>query len=134
MRLALVANVKSGRGLDPAWLAALLGGAEVFGLDELARIADVDRIVVSGGDGTIAPVAERAGALGVPLAVIPGGTANDFARANGIPSDPRRPRPRWPSRGTTLRSLELGRLSTGRPFVNVASAGLSRSRDAARSR
>ena len=45
--------------------------------------------MVSGGDGTIAPVAERAGELGVPLAVIPGGTANDFARANGIPPDPR---------------------------------------------
>jgi len=89
VRLALVANVKSGRGLDPAWLVSLLGDAEVFGLDELRRIADVDRIVVSGGDGTIAPVAERAGELGVPLAVIPGGTANDFARANGIPPDPR---------------------------------------------
>src|SRR3954470_2492211 len=89
VRLALVANGRSGRGLDPAWLASLLGGAEVFELDELSRISGVDRVVVSGGDGTIAPLAERAGALGVPLAVIAGGTANDFARANGIPSDPR---------------------------------------------
>jgi diacylglycerol kinase (ATP) len=124
VRLALVANVKSGRGLEPAWLAGLLGGAQVFGLDELSRIADVDRVVVSGGDGTIAPVAERAGALGVPLAVIPGGTANDFARANGIPSDVTAAA-RLAVGGTTLRALELGRLSTGRPFVNVASAGLS---------
>src|SRR4051812_6416339 len=124
VRLALVANVRSGRGLDPAWLARQLGGAEIFGLDELARIAGVDRVVVSGGDGTIAPVAERAGELGVPLAVIPGGTANDFARANGIPSDPREAAALAAS-GTALRSLELGRLSTGRPFVNVASAGLS---------
>jgi len=120
----LVANVKSGRGLDPAWLVSLLGDAEVFGLDELRRIADVDRIVVSGGDGTIAPVAERAGELGVPLAVIPGGTANDFARANGIPPDPRAAAELATS-GSALRALELGRLSTGRPFVNVASAGLS---------
>ena len=124
MRLALVANVKSGRGLDPAWLVSLLGDAEIFGLDELGRIADVDRIVVSGGDGTIAPVAERAGELGVPLAVIPGGTANDFARANGIPPDPRAAAELAAS-GSALRALELGRLSTGRPFVNVASAGLS---------
>jgi len=124
VRLALVANVKSGRGLDPAWLVSLLGDAEVFGLDELGRIADVDRIVVSGGDGTIAPVAERAGELGVPLAVIPGGTANDFARANGIPPDPRAAAELATS-GSALRALELGRLSTGRPFVNVASAGLS---------
>jgi diacylglycerol kinase (ATP) len=124
VRLALVANDKSGRGLDPAWLASLLGGAEVFGLDELDRISGVDRLVVSGGDGTIAPVAERAGNLGVPLAVIAGGTANDFARANGIPSDPREAAA-LAATGTALRSLEMGRLSTGRPFVNVAAAGLS---------
>ena len=119
-----MANVKSRRGLEPAWLQSLLGGAEVFGLDELERIAGVDRVVVSGGDGTVAPVAERAGVLGVPLAVIPGGTANDFARANGIPLDPREAAALAVD-GQARRSLELGRLSTGRPFVNVASAGLS---------
>ncbi len=118
-----MANEKSGRGLDPARLASLLGGAEVLGLDELDRI-DADRVVVCGGDGTIAPVADRAGAMGVPLAVIPGGTANDFARANGIPSD-LEAAVRLAASGTRTRALELGRLSTGRPFVNVASAGLS---------
>jgi diacylglycerol kinase family enzyme len=96
----------------------------VFGLDELERISGVDRVAVSGGDGTIAPVAARAGALGVPLAVIPGGTANDFARAQGIPGDVRAAAALAAS-GTATRALELGRLSTGRPFVNVASAGLS---------
>src|SRR4051812_20154001 len=124
VRLALVANVRSGRGLDPAWLARQLGGAEIFGLDELARIAGVDRVVVCGGDGSIAPVAARAGELGVPLAVIPGGTANDFARANGLPSD-LDAGVRLAATGTVTRALELGRLSTGRPFVNVASVGLS---------
>ncbi|MDA0165529.1 diacylglycerol kinase family protein [Solirubrobacter ginsenosidimutans] len=119
-----MANRRSGRGLDPAWLASMLGGAEIFGLGELDRIASVDRIAVCGGDGTIAPVAERASSLGVPLAVIPGGTANDFARAHGIPLDPREAVALAAS-GETLRSLELARLSTGRPFVNVASAGLS---------
>jgi diacylglycerol kinase family enzyme len=102
----------------------MLGGAELFGLDELVRIAGVDRIAVCGGDGTVAPVAEVAASLGVPLAVIPGGTANDFARAHGIPLDPRAAAGLAAS-GETLRSLELARLSTGRPFVNVASAGLS---------
>jgi diacylglycerol kinase family enzyme len=123
VRLALVANEKSGRHLEPSRLASLLGGADVFALDELDRI-DADRLVVSGGDGTIAPVAERAGALGVPLAVIPGGTANDFARANGIPGE-LDAAARLAASGTRTRALELGRLSTGRPFVNVASAGLS---------
>ena len=44
---------------------------------------------MAGGDGTIGGVAELAGGLDVPLAVIPAGTANDFARANGIPLDRR---------------------------------------------
>jgi diacylglycerol kinase (ATP) len=119
-----VANRRSGRGLDPAWLASMLGGAEIVGLDELDRVGDADRIVVCGGDGSIAPVAEVASSLRVPLAVIPGGTANDFARAHGIPLDPRAAATLALS-GGRLQSLELGRLSTGRPFVNVASAGLS---------
>jgi diacylglycerol kinase (ATP) len=119
-----VANRRSGRALDPVWLASMLGGAEIFGLDELDRVTGADRIVVSGGDGTIAPVAELAASLGVPLAVIPGGTANDFARAHSIPLDPRAAASLAVS-GTRLQSLELARLSTGRPFVNVASAGLS---------
>jgi diacylglycerol kinase family enzyme len=128
MRIALVANRASGGGLDPAPLAEALGGAEVFGCDEedLARVRvfEPDRIAVAGGDGTIGPVAELAGELGVPLAVIPTGTANDFARAHGLPSDPLEAA-RLGASGESLLALELGRLADGRPFVNVASAGLS---------
>jgi diacylglycerol kinase family enzyme len=102
----------------------MLDGAEIFGLDELDRVGDADRIVVCGGDGSIAPVAEVASSLGVSLALIPGGTANDFARAHGIPLDPRAATSLALS-GTRVQPLELARLSTGRPFVNVASAGLS---------
>jgi diacylglycerol kinase (ATP) len=65
-----------------------------------------------------------AGRIGVPLAVLPTGTANDFARANGLPGDPRAAAA-LAARGTETRPLELGRLSDGRPFVNVASAGLA---------
>src|SRR4051794_41820601 len=86
VRLALVANVKSGRGLEPEWLAGRLGGAEVFGLDDLSRIADVDRVVVSGGDGTIAWVAERAGALGGPLAGGPRGAGQHLAPPHRHPA------------------------------------------------
>ena len=48
-----------------------------------------ERVAVAGGDGTIGPAAELAGRLGVPLAVIPTGTANDFARASELPRRPR---------------------------------------------
>jgi diacylglycerol kinase family enzyme len=128
MRIALVANRASGGGLDPTPLAAALDGAEIFGCDasDLERVREwgPERIAVAGGDGTLGPVAELAGALGVPLAVIPTGTANDFARAHGLPDDLKEAA-RLAGSGTSLRALELGRLADGRPFLNVASAGLS---------
>jgi diacylglycerol kinase (ATP) len=132
VRITLVANVASGGGLDPLPLARALQarGAQVAvhacdeaGLREAAASAP-DRLAVAGGDGTIGAVAELAGRLGVPLAVIPGGTANDFARFHGLPGDPEAACAVAAGSDRT-RSLELGRLADGRPFVNVASAGLA---------
>jgi diacylglycerol kinase (ATP) len=101
---------------------------DVFGCEreelERAAASKPDRIAVAGGDGTIGAAAEIACRLGVPLAVIPTGTANDFARAYGVPADRRRAA-ELAATGTRTRPLELGRLSDGRPFVNVASAGLA---------
>jgi diacylglycerol kinase (ATP) len=128
MRIAVAANPASGGGLDPAPLLAAMRGADVelFGCGELERIAAwaPERIAVAGGDGTIGPLAELAGRLDVPLAVIPAGTANDFARVHGVPADPLAAA-RLALNGTDTRALELGRLADGRPFVNVASAGLA---------
>jgi diacylglycerol kinase (ATP) len=132
VRIALAANRASGGRLDPEPLLAAMRsrGAEVaaFGCrdDELEQAAawEPDRLAVAGGDGTIGPVAEMAGRLGVPLAVLPTGTANDFARAYGLPVDPREAAELAADAAHT-RPLELGRLADGRPFVNVASAGLA---------
>jgi diacylglycerol kinase family enzyme len=93
VRIALAANQASGGGLEPEPLLEALRrhGAEVelFGCqgDELARLVESrpDRVVVAGGDGTIGPAAAAAGELDVPLALLPTGTANDFARANELP-------------------------------------------------
>ncbi len=132
MRIALAANHASGGGLDPEPLADAMrsGGAEVavFGCDDegLERAAawEPDRLAVAGGDGTIGSVAELAGRLDVPLAALPTGTANDFARAYGLPADPLEAAA-LAAEGQVTRPLELGRLADGRPFVNVASAGLA---------
>jgi diacylglycerol kinase (ATP) len=132
MRIALAANRASGGGLDPEPLAAAMreagatveiGGCEPDALERLGA-ARPDRLAVAGGDGTIGPVAELAGRVGVPLAVIPTGTANDFARAHGLPGEPLAAA-RLAATATATQQLELGRLADGRPFVNVASAGLA---------
>ena len=85
-----MANRASGGRTDPAPFAAALE-AEIFGLDALDEVRDYapERIAVAGGDGSIGTVAALAGELDVPLAVIPTGTANDFARANAHPARPR---------------------------------------------
>ncbi len=45
------------------------------------------RIVVSGGDGTIATAARSLVGTGVELGIVPGGTLNHFAHDLGIPAD-----------------------------------------------
>jgi diacylglycerol kinase (ATP) len=132
MRIALAANRASGGGLDPEPLAAAMraAGAEVAvgGCDpeSLERLLSggPDRLAVAGGDGTIGTAAEAAGRAEVPLAVIATGTANDFARAHGLPDDPLAAA-RLAATARATRALELGRLADGRPFVNAASAGLA---------
>ena len=127
--VALVANERSGAS-DAALCAERLRsvGAEVtlFDMDELedAVGSGADRVVVAGGDGSIAPVAAAAGRAGIPLAIVPVGTANDFARRMGLPEG-LSTACRLAVHGRQLRSLELGWMNDERPFVNVASAGLA---------
>jgi diacylglycerol kinase (ATP) len=126
--LALVANPKSGWGAarTAEWMLRERG-AEVrsFGLDERddAVALGPDRMVVAGGDGSVGFAAEAAARAGVPLAVVPVGTANDFARAVGIPLD-LAGACRVAAEGRETRMLELGWMRD-RPFVNIASAGLA---------
>ena len=50
-----------------------------------AIAAGADLIIASGGDGTVSAVAGAVISTGVPLGIIPRGTANAFAAALGIP-------------------------------------------------
>jgi diacylglycerol kinase family enzyme len=126
--VALVANERSGSS-DPELCAARLAafGASVsrFGIEQLERAvaSKPDRLVIAGGDGSIAAAAAAAGSAGIPLAVVPSGTANDFARRLGLPSD-LSAACELAVRGNRMRALELGWINQERPFVNVASAGL----------
>jgi diacylglycerol kinase family enzyme len=127
--IVLLVNEASGSGTDGDAIEAALRaeGAEVrrLPIDRAGDAASLgpERLVVASGDGGIAPAADVAGAIGVPLAVVPSGTANDFARRMGLPSDPSEAC-RLAVRGTRLPRLDLARLGE-RPFVNAASAGLA---------
>ncbi len=125
-RIALIANPKSGSG-EARRVAALLAeaGAEVDALALEAPWdigAGIERIAVAGGDGSIGEAAALAEAAGVPLAVIPTGTANDFATHFELPAE-LAAACRLAAGGTETRSVELPRVC-GRPVVNVAGAGL----------
>jgi diacylglycerol kinase (ATP) len=127
-RIVLLANPRSGTARDPDTEEALRSlGAAVQSIPierhEAALALEAERVAVAGGDGSIGWAAETAARLGVPLAVIPVGTANDFARALEIPTDPDAAC-RLAIEGQSTRRLDLGRMD-GRPFANVASAGLA---------
>lgn len=53
----------------------------------LARSRQWDAVIAAGGDGTHHWLLEALAGTGVPLGIIPLGTANDLARACGIPAD-----------------------------------------------
>lgn len=131
MRLALVANDAAGSGVSAEQVARRLreAGAEVVAVHdvrepEAATVPRPDRLVVAGGDGSVGPAAAAAAGAGLPLAVVPTGTANDFARELGIPLDVDAACAVAADPSAAERSFDLAR-ADGRPFVNAASAGLS---------
>lgn len=79
------------------------------------------RILVAGGDGTIATAAHAVARSKTELAVLPGGTLNHFARDRGIPLD----LPRALDLAATGRSrpVDVGYLND-RLFLNTSSVGI----------
>jgi YegS/Rv2252/BmrU family lipid kinase len=90
--------------------------------DILRRAGEVDGIVVCGGDGTLCLAARGLLRTGLPLGIIPMGTANDLARTLGVPTE-------LPAAADVIlaghrRRIDLGTVND-HPFFNVASIGLS---------
>lgn len=78
------------------------------------------RILVSGGDGSIATAASVLVGTDVELAVLPGGTLNHFAKDNGIPTEP--DDALKVATGTTTRKVDVGFVGD-RLFLNTSSIG-----------
>lgn len=135
MRILLLhnANARQGAGaLDPVRRRLETAGHTVTvepftNLPELARdIArlhlSADAIVVCGGDGSISSAAPAIMESGLPLGIVPAGTANDLARTLGIPLD-------FAAAADVIlagqtRRIDVGTVN-GHAFFNVASVGLS---------
>ncbi|MYZ47525.1 lipid kinase [Propylenella binzhouense] len=90
--------------------------------DRVREAADIDLVIVGGGDGSLNSVARAVIERDLPLGILPLGTANDLARTLAIPPDPVRAAEVIAAGHT--RRLDLGEVN-GHPFFNVASVGFS---------
>ncbi len=91
-------------------------------LDALARAAaEADVLVAGGGDGTISAAAGIAYAQGVPLAVLPAGTMNLFARSLQMPLE--LDAALEAIAGGEIRAIDIA-TANGRPFVHQFSVGV----------
>jgi YegS/Rv2252/BmrU family lipid kinase len=123
---------RAGEGFGAVMPRLVQGGLAVTvepfsALPELARDIvrlreSADLIVLCGGDGTIASGAMAVMESGLPLGIIPMGTANDLARTLAIPMDLEQAADVIVTGAT--RRIDVGSVN-GHAFFNVASIGLS---------
>ncbi|OWW19311.1 lipid kinase [Noviherbaspirillum denitrificans] len=133
-RALLIVNRKSRNGSSDVRTVA--GYLERSGMDVLPwaldrpdqvpemirrHAADVDLVVVGGGDGTLNAAAPALIETRLPLGVLPMGTANDLARTLQIPFDLEQAS--GVIGGGLLHNIDLGRVN-GRYFFNAAHVGL----------
>lgn len=134
-RALMLVNRNAGRGEEDlhAVLSILADGgiqAELHVLprkhampDLIRRHArDFDLLIIGGGDGTLQTTAPAIVEAGLPLGLLPLGTANDLARTLGLG-----PNSRTAARaiaGGLRRRIDLGEVN-GELFWNAASIGLS---------
>ena len=134
-RALVLLNAKARQGQDalhPVKERLEAGGLVVTvepfeNLPEIARDVarlhqETDLVVVCGGDGSISSAAPAIVESGLPLGIIPAGTANDLARTLSIPLD-------FAAAAEVIvaghkRPIDVGMVN-GHAFFNVASIGLS---------
>ncbi|UXN70721.1 lipid kinase [Devosia neptuniae] len=131
----MLVNPKSRRGgaaLEPVIARLEAGGIDVVverfetpeevSADIARRRHEADLVIVCGGDGTINSAAKGVLATGLPMGILPMGTANDLARTLAIPDDLLKAADIIVA--GHQRRIDLGEVN-GHPFFNVASLGLS---------
>ena len=128
-------NPKARRGkepIEPIVERMRAGGLSVttesfFNLPEITRDiarlrSQADCLVVCGGDGTVSSASMAIMESGLPLGILPAGTANDLARTLNIPTDLKRAADVIVK--GVMKRIDIGSVN-GHGFFNVASVGLS---------
>ena len=136
-RLLAIANPISGRGRALKLLPRLELLAERAGVEVEPRMTEhaghgreiaaaaagdgFDAVIGIGGDGTLNEVVNGLGVGGLPLMIVPLGTANVLAKEIGAPRDPARNVEAL--RDWRLLTRDLGRTGEGRLFTCFVGAG-----------
>lgn len=134
-RVLVIVNAASRRGEDArgALVTALvahdfhpvvepLDDAATLAARVRAHAADVTRVIVAGGDGTVGTVAGAVLGTGLPLGIVPTGTANNLARTLGIPASVEEACALV--RAGRTHAIDAAEVN-GRVFMTTASIGLS---------
>lgn len=131
VKVSLVYSPSAGDGVsvDEIRSALVRAGHELVETvtveDEVAAHGSIDAVLAAGGDGTVAKVARALAGRGIPLAILPCGTANNIASSLGIEGSITRVIDRWRDRHRT--ALDIGVASWGGEdvsFVESVGGGL----------
>ena len=114
--------VETLEGLGVDILEAQAGKDESLSDLVVRHRSEVDLVIVGGGDGTLNSAIDGIVETGLPLGIIPLGTANDLARTLGIPAEPELAC--QVIADGHARRIDVGQVN-GKHFFNVASIGLS---------
>ena len=128
MRIPALVNERAGSAADARDALSTDGRFEARDVapDRIAETvraeaaAGTPRILISGGDGTIASAAGAAAGTALELAVLPGGTLNHFAHDHGLPLDAKAALELAAS--GEAQGVDVGTVN-GRVMLNTASVG-----------
>jgi YegS/Rv2252/BmrU family lipid kinase len=112
------------REREIGWDVSILQQSELAGTLDRAEQWGADLIAVYGGDGTVSSVAGEMVGRALPLAILPGGTANVLSEQLGIPGKLTEACGLLVDEQSRLRTIDLGRVN-GRTFLCQVGIGFN---------